>query len=239
MNRKKKIGMIVPSSNTVVETVCMQYFMVLQKQVSIHFSRVRVTKVDNSEETERQFCEEQLLKAAGELADARVDVILWNGTAGSWRGLEADRKLCKRIWEETHIPATTASLAMMHCYQKRNIKRLAAVTPYIDAVNQKIKEAYAQNGIRITVLKAFHITDNLDIGAVTPEQLKEVCMDISLETAEGIAIICTNLNGAAVAHPLEKTIGIPVVDSVLAAMEEALEIVGIESEEKRMEKVCR
>ena len=45
------------------------------------------------------------------LADAKVDVIAWNGTSSGWLGFEASTSACAAaITEATGIPATTSVL---------------------------------------------------------------------------------------------------------------------------------
>ena len=51
---------------------------------------------------------EPMLDAAQLLADARVDVVVWNGTSGAWQGLDRDRLLVDRIRRDLGTPATTA-----------------------------------------------------------------------------------------------------------------------------------
>jgi hypothetical protein len=77
--------------------------------VTAHFSRLPVTTI--TLDASAQFAVEPMLRAAELLVDARVDVLVWNGTSGSWLGAGHDEELVHRLQEATGIPATTSSLA--------------------------------------------------------------------------------------------------------------------------------
>ena len=125
----KRIGMIVPSSNTVVEPICSRIFFGMEDVVTVHYSRLEVVNVSLDDNSTRQFAVDTMLRAADQLAQAKVDAIIWNGTAGSWLGIERDREMCQKIEEKTKIPMSTASLGLVGSYQDFDIKRLHLVTP--------------------------------------------------------------------------------------------------------------
>ena len=88
-----------------------------------------------------------ILAAAELLAHAKVDVIAWNGTSSGWLGFDADQRLCERIEAATGIRATTSMLALNEILAATGVKRFGLVTPYIDAVQQRIVANYATLGI--------------------------------------------------------------------------------------------
>ena len=91
MSAEKRVllGMLTPSSNTVLEPVTTAILQELD-HVSAHFSRFRVTEISLSAAALGQFDDRPLLTAAELLADANVDVIAWNGTSAGWLGFERD-----------------------------------------------------------------------------------------------------------------------------------------------------
>ena len=98
----KRIGMIVPSSNTVVEPICSRIFFGMEDVVTVHYSRLEVVNVSLDDNSTRQFAVDTMLRAADQLAQAKVDAIIWNGTAGSWLGIERDREMCQKIEEKKY-----------------------------------------------------------------------------------------------------------------------------------------
>lgn len=106
-----RVGMLTPSSNTVLEGLCFRMTADLPG-VSVHFSRFRVTEISLAERGLQQFDAAPMLAAADLLADAEVDAIVWQGTSGGWLGFEEDERLCASIIDATGIPATTSVLAL-------------------------------------------------------------------------------------------------------------------------------
>src|ERR1700681_1143592 len=122
MTSKIRIGMLTPSSNTALEP---QTFAMLRDlpNVSLHFSRLHVLGTSLARESNAQFTMEAFLGAASLLADARVDVIAWNGTSGSWMGLDWERELCKPIEAEAGVPATAPTPAVFDAVWEFGLRR--------------------------------------------------------------------------------------------------------------------
>lgn len=223
----KRIGMIVPSSNTIVEPICNRIFSGLEDIVTVHYSRLEVVNVSMEEKSKKQFASETMLNAAKQLAQAKMDVIIWNGTAGSWLGIERDKEICKAIEAETGIPFSTASIGMINSYKDFNINRLHLVTPYIKEMNDAIIEEYSKFGLNSLDVTGLGITENTEIGNVTKDKLEELCVGTNAADGEGIAVVCTNLAAAWRADLIEKKTGAILFDSVTAAVREALQITGL------------
>ena len=94
--RPARIGMITPSSNTAIEPITTRIFAALGEAVTVHFTRIRVTHISLEPSSLDQFTAAAMTEAARLLADARVDVIAWNGTSGAWKGLQTDREIVDR-----------------------------------------------------------------------------------------------------------------------------------------------
>lgn len=225
----KRIGMIVPSSNTVVEPICSRIFAGMEDLVTVHYSRLPVVRVSMDRDSDRQFEIEAMLQAANQLAQAKVDAIIWNGTAGSWLGVDRDRKMCQDIERETGIPMGTASLGMIHSYEDFGISRLHLVTPYIQEMNDAIIREYKKQGLEPVGVTGLGITENTEIGSVTREQLEQLCCSTHAAAGEGIAVVCTNLAAAWRAEEIERQTGAIVFDSVTAAVREGLRLSGLDN----------
>ena len=121
-----RLGMLTPSSNTVLEPLTAAMLAGLP-DASAHFSRFRVVAIDLGAGSRGQFDPAPVLAAAELLADARVDSICWNGTSGAWLGLDLDRALCGTITERTGVPATTATLALVEALRRLGTRRYGLV----------------------------------------------------------------------------------------------------------------
>src|SRR5690242_2381545 len=101
-----RVGMITPSSNSVLEPVTAA-MLADRADVTAHFTRLRVTEIALDAAALGQFDPGHMLPAAELLADAKVAAIAWNGTSASWLGIGRDESLCAAIAARTGIAATT------------------------------------------------------------------------------------------------------------------------------------
>src|SRR5918998_2920864 len=145
MSHRIRLGMLTPSSNTVLEPITSAMLADLP-DVTAHFGRFRVKEIALSEQALQQFDPSEILRAAELLADAKVDVIAWNGTSASWLGFERDERLCERIIAATGIKACTTTLAYREIFQRTQVRRVGLVSPYVDEVQTKIMRNWGTAG---------------------------------------------------------------------------------------------
>lgn len=220
-----RIGMLTPSSNTVLEPATLGVVAGLT-DVSVHFSRFRVTAIGLDAATLSQFDERPMLQAAELLADAKVDVIVWNGTSAGWLGLETDRKLCARITAVTGVRAATSVLSLFDILRQRGERRIGLVTPYTDDVQAAIIRCFAAEGVEVIAERHLGLRDNFSFATVTASQITQMADAVAASGPEAVAIFCTNLNGAPLVAGLEARHGIAVHDSVATAVYGALAACG-------------
>ena len=195
MRSPTRIGMITPSLNTVLEPMTAALLADLP-DVSAHFSRLRVTNISLDDDAAAQFAVEPMLAAARLLADARVHAICWNGTAGSWLGLDHDRRLCEAIARDTGIPATTATLALAELFRSRGVRRFALVTPFEDALQEAIIETYRREGFECVAERHLDSDDTFGYASIPSAKTEAMIRTVAAAEPEAIAAVCTNLPGA-------------------------------------------
>lgn len=226
MSRPIRLGVLTPSSNTALEPLTSALAAAVPG-CSAHFSRFTVTEIALSERALGQFDDSRILAAAELLADARVDVIAWSGTAAGWLGFDADRRLCERIRERTGIVATTAVLALNELMTLGDVRRLALVTPYTADVQARIVENYAREGIEVVSERHLGICVNHDFALVEPTTLQALMREVAAEhDPQAITTFCTNLRAAPLADAVEAELGIPLLDTVSTTVWGALRAVG-------------
>jgi maleate isomerase len=222
------LGMLTPSSNTILEPVTTAMISGLP-EVTAHFSRFKVTEIALSGPALAQFDDSEILRAAELLAHAKVNVIAWNGTSSGWLGFERDVRLCERITGATGIPACTAMLALNEILEKTRAKRVGFVTPYLDDVQARINANYDNAGFSVAAERHLGMQDNFSFSTVTDMEIRAMVRDVAAERPNAIAIICTNMRGAPLAEELEAAHGIPVYDTVSTTVWKSLKIAGVET----------
>ncbi len=217
------LGIITPSSNTVVEPACADMLHGLPG-VSAHFTRLRVTHIGLDDSSSAQFDIAAMQDAASLLADAQVRSICWNGTSASWLGLQRDEALCAAIREQTGICATSASLATVELFRRAGVTRFGLVTPYTGDVQARIVANYAALGFECLAERHLGLTDNFAIAQVGESTLMGMVREVARARPQAISILCTNLSGVRAAATLERELDIPVFDSTACAIWSALRL---------------
>ncbi|KAI1840022.1 hypothetical protein JX265_009114 [Neoarthrinium moseri] len=228
--RPLRLGILVPSSNTALEPLTIEIVRNLAPNVSVHFSRFRVTSISLDPSALSQFdTYGPIMSAARLLADAHVDVIGWSGTSAGWLGFESDVKLCQAITAEFGMPATTSTLALNRALDMLGAKKFALVTPYLDDVQARILKVYASSGYTIVAESHLGISENVKIAEIDEATLDRQIISV-LKKGEGevqaISTFCTNLVAAQRVAVWEREHGIPVLDTVSTVVWDMLRLKG-------------
>jgi len=224
-----RVGMVLPSSNTVVEPECIRLAGIVP-DASVHFARFALTAVSVANPAAAYYDSGAILGAARLLADARCHVICWNGSAGGVVGFERDRQLCREITTSTGIPATTSSLALLEQFERTGVRRFAMVTLNPPDMNRIIKAHFAAAGYTCAAsTERTDMADNFAMAAVDPAELRAMaaaCVAGCATRPDALIFYGTNTRGAAVAGRLREELGLPVYDSVSWGMCGALRALG-------------
>ena len=225
MNKRILLGMLTPSSNTVLEPVTTQMISGLP-EASAHFGRFRVTEIALSDKALGQFDDSEILRAAELLSHAKVHSIGWSGTSSGWLGFEADERLCRRITEATGIPACTSVLALNEIFQLTGVKQFGLVTPYVDDVQAAIVKNYAASGFECIAERHLRKQDNFSFSEVSTDEIRRMVREVAKDRPQAITIFCTGLRGAPLVAELERETGIPIYDTVATVVWKALKQAG-------------
>ncbi len=227
MSERVFLGMLTPSSNTVLEPVTTAMLAGLP-EVTAHFSRFKVTEIALSGPALAQFDDTEILRAAELLAHAKVNVIAWNGTSSGWLGFERDVKLCERIKEATGIPACTAMLALNEVLDITRADRVGFVTPYLDDVQARINENYTKAGYMVVAERHLGIQDNFSFSEIGGDQIRVMTREVADVRPDAIAVVCTNMRAAPLVEELETAHGIPIYDTVATTVWKSLRMAGVD-----------
>ena len=223
----RRLGIITPSSNSVLEPTTIAVTSPLYPRVSTHYTRIEVKTISLEAESLAHFEVQHFVRAAQLLADARMDVIAWNGTAGAWQGIASDTAMCEAITQATGIPATTSTLAQLQAFEQYGISRCALAVPYLTSVRDAIVRTFASRGLVCAGSAALEISTNAAFAEVPAATIRELVARADRPDAEAMAIICTNLPAAWLVTELEQTHAKPVFDSTLVTIWHALRLAGL------------
>lgn len=218
-----RVGLIIPSSNTVAEV---DFYRHLPAQTTLHTARMYLDEV--TPEDEAMMLDEHLPGTLRDLATARPDVVVFACTsAGTLRGNAWEEELIARIADRTEARAISVAAAVRKAIAARGAGRIGVLTPYVEAINQKIACSLEEDRLDVAATHGMGIKANVEIGAVEPERVLEFARDQF--DASGIDLLfasCTNLRALEARERIERDLGVPVVTSNHAALEAVLELIG-------------
>lgn len=227
MTKRTLLGMLTPSSNTVLEPVTAAMLAGLP-DVTAHFGRFKVTEISLRDQALGQFDDEPILAACDLLADARVQAIAWNGTSSGWLGLQRDRDLCAAITRRTGIAATTSVLALTEIFRATGVTRYGLVTPYLDEIQEKILANFEHEGFACAAERHLRDRGNFSFSEYSGETIAGLVREVAAAKPQAISIFCTNMRGAPLAEALERETGIPIYDTVATAIWGSLRLAGVD-----------
>lgn len=194
------LGLIIPSSNTVMEDEFSMYG-------TVHSTRISLKNVDTHSLKEMN---QELLKAVDLITDCCPDVVVYGCTSGSFI------ENIEKIFRKSSIPAFTTSRAVISALQTLNAKSISVATPYITQVTQREKKFLESAGFHVKDIKGLGLLSNMEIGKQNPQTVYNLVK--SLKKADVIFISCTNFRTFDVICDLEEEFNIPVISSNSASL---------------------
>lgn len=211
-----RIGLVVPSSNTVVEP---DFHRCLPEGATLHAARMRL--VTTTPEAEAVMLDDHLPTAVTDLASARPDVVVFACTsAGALRGNAYEAELVRQIAAETGGPVVSVAAAVRSAIAARNARRVGVISPYVDALNAKIRESLEAEGYEVVAIHGLGMTENFAIAEVSPEAIVQFAVERFADVPVDLLFVsCTNFRALEAAAEIERALGVPVVTSNQAALE--------------------
>jgi maleate cis-trans isomerase len=220
MSLERRIGILLPSSNMVVEP---EFYRAVPPGITVHSMRLFLTEVKYDA---WMTMNQEIEKGSEYLSTAEVDVILFACTGASFAKPGYDREIVDRIHQATGIRSTTTSTAVLEAFREFNAKKISLATPYPKEVNQIAKTFFESNGIEVVADKGLGIVSSAEIGRLGSAAAHQLAMDADRPEAEAILLSCTNLRTFDVLEKLEKRLGKPVISSNQASLWKALKLLG-------------
>ncbi len=191
--RALRVGLLVPSSNTVME---MDFHRELPGGVEIATARMYLP--ETTKEAEMEMIGQWLGRACADLATLRPDVAVFGCTSGgALFGQDHDRSIIRKIEEETGAEALSILSALSEEFALLGAKRLAVITPYVQNLTDAVRDSLAEDGFEVLSIGGMGITDNLEICRQGAEKIigfvNENLGPAVLGEADCLFISCTNL----------------------------------------------
>ena len=235
MSRNYRIGQIVPSSNTTMETEIPAMMRaregVAPERFTCHSSRMRMKNVTQEELAAMDADSD---RCAAELADARMDVIGYACLVaimcmGKRYHCTSERRLHEvTVREGGPAPIVTSAGALVEALKTLGAKRIAMVAPYLKPLTQIVADYIEHEGIEVVDKIALEIPDNLEVGRRDPMALVEIYKGLKLEGVDALVLSsCVQMPSLAAVPVVENECGLPVISASISTTYQMLKKLGL------------
>jgi maleate isomerase len=231
-----RVGLIVPSSNTTMETeiplMLRAREAVLPERFTFHSSRMRMKSVTKSE---LEAMDRDSDRCAIELSDARVDAMGYAClvaimSMGNGYHRESQRRLhAATVANEAPTPVITSAGALVDGLHAMGSQRISIITPYMKPLTQLVIDYIEDEGIEVVDSISLEISDNLAVGARNPSAPAHLWKQLNLKGVDTIvASACVQMPSLASVPLIEEASGLPVVSSAVCTTYALLKSLGLE-----------
>ena len=220
---QRRLGVLIPSSNTVVES---ELARALPHNVSLHSARLpHLGRVEP--DAVGAMCD-NIERAALMLASAAVDlIVVFAAVPTLLRGDRSDREIALLVSEVTGTPSTTTSSAMIAALRELKVRRLALGTPFVPSINEKVVAFLRAHDFEVLADRGLAIQANVDIGRLSPESARRMAIEIDQPQADAVLLACTNWQTLEAIDAAEQAIGKPVITTTQASLWQVSRLLGV------------
>ncbi|WP_306454094.1 maleate cis-trans isomerase family protein [Burkholderia sp. MSMB1826] len=223
-NRTYRIGQIVPSSNTTMETEIPAILRVREAHQPEHFtfhsSRMRMKHVTKEELAAMDADSD---RCALELSDAQVDVLGYAClvaimSMGQGYHRVSEKRLHQRTQENgSPAPIVTSAGALVDGLHAIGAKKVSILAPYMKPLTQLVIDYIENEGIEVVDSISLEIPDNLEVGRQNPLAPVEITKRLKTTGVDAVvASACVQMPSLASIQLIEDRVGMPVVSSSVA-----------------------
>ena len=236
--RQFRIGQIVPSSNTTMETEIPAMLRareaVAPERFTFHSSRMRMQTV-TPEALAAMDAESD--RCAAELTDARVDVMGYAClvaimSMGKGYHCQSERRLHDvTVRAGAPTPVVTSAGALIEGLKVLQARKIAMVAPYLKPLTQLVADYIEAEGIEVVDAIALEIPDNVEVGRRDPMALVEIYRSLNLDGADAVVLSsCVQMPSLAAIPVVERECGLPVVSAAVCTTYQMLKKLGLATE---------
>ena len=236
--RTYRIGQIVPSSNTTMETeiplMLRSRESQFEERFTFHSSRMRMKKV-TAEELKLMDADSD--RCALELSDARVDVLGYACLVAIMSmGLGYHRQSEKRLHEATltnggGAPVVSSAGALVEGLHAMGAKKVSILTPYMKPLTKLVVDYIENEGIEVHDSLSLEIPDNLEVGRQNPLAPAEHVKKLNTSGVDAVVLsACVQMPSFQSVQQVEQQLGLPVTTAAIGTVYQMLKVLNLRRE---------
>jgi maleate isomerase len=235
VNAATRVGLIVPSSNTTMET---EIPAMLQRRAestdgeryTFHSSRMRMKQV-TKEELARMDAESD--RCAAELADARCDIMAYACLVaimaqGAGYHCQSQDRLTRVVQENgADASIVTSAGALLSGIHALGARKVAVVAPYMKPLTQLVVGYIESDDIEVVDVISLEVADNLEVGRLDPTNLPEIASGLDVSKADAVVLsACVQMPSLPAIQMAQDKLDRPVLSAATATVYELLKTLG-------------
>lgn len=232
-----RIGQIVPSSNTTMETEVPKLFQLREsiapERFTFHSSRMRMKQVTKEELAKM---DHQSVRCAEELSDAHVDIMGYAClvaimSMGNGYHRTSEKKLFQATRSNGHeTPIVTSAGALIQGIKALKAKKVAIITPYMKPLTKLVIDYLAAEEIEVLDSISLEIPDNLEVGARDPLALVDIYQQLNTSGADAVVLsACVQMPSLAAVPIIQSQTTLPVITSSICTAYRMMKQLGLET----------
>lgn len=216
-----RIGLIIPSSNRMVEEEMVRH---LPPGFVAHIARLRMT---GAHRASIDAIIPRVEEAAATLTDARCAVVAFHCTANSTaEGLEGEEKLLAALRRVGAPQVTSTASALRHALASLHARRIVLLTPYSAHTTEEEAEFLGKAGFQVLAAQGFALKGSDEYCATPAKFWCDRTIEAARPDADAYLISCANISVFPVIEAIEQKLDRPVVTSNQAVIFSALSLLG-------------
>jgi len=236
-SRNYRIGQIVPSSNTTMETeipaILRAREAIAAERFTFHSSRMRMKRVTKEELAAMDADSD---RCALELSDARVDVLGYAClvaimSMGNGYHRISESRLHQRTCDNgAPAPVVTSAGALVDGLHAVGAKKISLLAPYMKPLTRLVIDYIESEGIEVVDSISLEIADNLEVGRQDSRAPIEITRKLQTSGVDAVvASACVQMPSLQSIQAIEDRVGLPVLSSSVATTYMMLKRLGLET----------
>jgi maleate isomerase len=219
-----RIGLLVPSSNAVMEV---ELYRSLPTDITVHTSHIyrasAAVDAQSMAETGRN-----AVQTALSLSQTQLALVVYGHTASSYvSGPTGDADIARVVGEAVDVPAMTTAMAAVRCLRSVGAKRIWLAAPYPIGPTRSAADFLTAHGFEVVSIECLGVAHGPDLKYVPLQAAYEVGLRAAATgDADALFMSGTGVHTIGVIGALEKALGKPVITANLAALWGALDHLG-------------
>jgi maleate isomerase len=225
MSVMHRIGLLVPSSNTTMETeipTLLRARELVRPDDTFTFHSARLRMADVTPDALRAM-NEQTERATAELADLRPHVVataclvaIMAQGPGSHRAAESEIEF---VLEREHAsaPVVSSAGALVDALHALGARRIGIVAPYLEELTRLVVAYIEDAGIEVADAISLEVPDNGAVAELDPHDLEQHWRRLDLRDCDALVLsACVQMRSLEVLEEAERRSGLPTVSAATA-----------------------